>query len=115
MIFGPFYIQYMKSFSKAYIKATTQEKISAIAVPGNNTDFAVVHVPRTWNGKRCWVMTQDCYDNMRGKQNLTQPFFKLKLEYTKYTSQSLQLGTSLLPRLFHPMLMNIELLFAVLS
>ena len=72
MIFGLFYVQYMKkSFSKAYIKATTQEKISAIAVPGNNTDFAVVHVPRTWNGKRCWVMTQDCYDNMRGKQNLT--------------------------------------------
>jgi hypothetical protein len=57
-----------KSFSKAWSKAVEQEKISVIAVPsGNDTDFALIHVPRSWNGKRCWVMTQEHYDSIRHK------------------------------------------------
>jgi hypothetical protein len=42
------------------------KKVSAIAVPSeNDTHYAVVHLPRTFIGKRCWVMTQEYYDSIR--------------------------------------------------
>jgi hypothetical protein len=42
--------------------------ISAITVPGNDTHLAVVHVPRSWNGKRWWVMTGEYYTKLKGGQ-----------------------------------------------
>ena len=41
-------------------------KLSAIAVPGDN-NYAIVHLPRSMTGKRCWVLNQAAYDDLRNK------------------------------------------------
>ena len=56
-----------KGFSKQFIKASVQEKVSIIAIPGDN-NFAVVHVPRSWAGKRIFAMTSEYYNELKGKQ-----------------------------------------------
>ena len=56
-------------FSRAFIKATAQDKISAIAVPFENESHVIT--PKSWNGKRLWVMTQDCYEELKGRRNST--------------------------------------------
>jgi len=54
-------------FSRAFIKATAQDKISAIAVPFENESHVIT--PRSWNGKRIWCLTQAAFDDLRGKRN----------------------------------------------
>jgi len=57
-----------KSFTKSWAKAAEQQKITAIAVPGNDANFAVVHVPRIWAGLRIWCMTSEYYNELKGRQ-----------------------------------------------
>jgi len=59
-----------KSFSKAWIKAAQLDKITAIAVPSeNDANSAVIHLPRSFMNKRVWVLTQECYEDLRGRRN----------------------------------------------
>jgi hypothetical protein len=44
-------------FSKAFVRASEQHKITAIAVPFENESHVIT--PRSWNGMRLWVMTQE--------------------------------------------------------
>jgi hypothetical protein len=55
-----------KSFTKAWNKAAEQHKITAIAVPFKNESHVIT--PRSWNGKRCWVMTQEYYEELKGRR-----------------------------------------------
>ena len=43
--------------AKTKVKVEELQKISAIAVPGDN-GLAIVHVPRSPSGKRCWILNQ---------------------------------------------------------
>jgi hypothetical protein len=56
-----------KNFTKSYLKATELQKTSAIAVPGNDKDFGIVNVPRSFIGKRCWVLTQEAYESLKNR------------------------------------------------
>jgi hypothetical protein len=57
----------MKNSAK-WIKAAEQQKITGIAVPGD-TNFAILHLPRSWTGKRIFVMTQEYYEELKGRRN----------------------------------------------
>jgi len=51
----------------AWTKAAEQQKITALAIPfGNNTH---VITPRSWAGRRLWVMTQEYYEELKGRRN----------------------------------------------
>jgi len=57
-----------KSFSKAWTKAAQLDKITAIAVPSeNDINSAVIHLPRSFVGKRCWVLSQEAYSDLKEK------------------------------------------------
>ena len=52
---------------RAKTKTDALQKISAIAVPGDN-GLAIVHVPRSWiNNRRIWCMTQEHYEQLKGR------------------------------------------------
>ncbi|HYA84129.1 MAG TPA: hypothetical protein VEH06_11875 [Candidatus Bathyarchaeia archaeon] len=57
-----------KGFTKSYMKATELQKISAIAVPSNDTHSAIVHVPCSWSGLKVFAMTSEFYNQLRGKK-----------------------------------------------
>ncbi|HXX98790.1 MAG TPA: hypothetical protein VEL11_16965 [Candidatus Bathyarchaeia archaeon] len=50
------------------MKATELQKISAIAVPSNDTHSAIVHVPRSWSGLRVFAMTSEFYNQLRDRK-----------------------------------------------
>jgi len=65
--FYPYISRMRKNFTKAWTKAAEQHKITAIAVPfGNDTH---VITPRKWAGMRLWVMTQEYYEELKGRRN----------------------------------------------
>ena len=45
------------------------QKVSVIAVKGNDGNYAIAHLPRTFMNKRVWVLTQECYEDLRGKRS----------------------------------------------
>jgi hypothetical protein len=55
------------TWSKAALKASEQSKITAIAVPFENESHVIT--PKSWNGLRLWVMTQQEYENLKGRHN----------------------------------------------
>ena len=57
-----FYVYGVRMRAKSKVKNGLQ-KISVIAVPGNDTHPG----PCAWNGKRLWVMTSEYYNELRGK------------------------------------------------
>jgi len=67
MIFVFFLWNYMRNSAK-WIKAAEQQKITGIAVPGD-TNFAILHLPRSWTGKRIFAMTQEYYEELKGIRN----------------------------------------------
>jgi hypothetical protein len=61
-----------KNVSKAWIKAAQLEKTTAIAIPSeDDANFAIIHVPRSWAGKRIFAMTSECYQELKGRRNPT--------------------------------------------
>jgi|GEM_PF-4830802 len=53
--------------AKTKVKFEELQKISAIAVPGDN-GLAIVHVPPSLSGKRCWILNQAAYDDLTNKK-----------------------------------------------
>jgi hypothetical protein len=51
-------------FSRSYLRACEQDKTSGIAIPGDN-GFAVLHVPKSWAGKRVFAMTSEYFNALK--------------------------------------------------
>ena len=50
------------------------EKIGGNRVPTpstNDSNYSIIHLPRSFTNRRVWVMTQECYDDLRQKRNKT--------------------------------------------
>ena len=51
--------------SAKWIKAAEQQKITGVAVPGD-TNFTILHLPRSRTGERIFAMTQEYYEELKG-------------------------------------------------
>ena len=104
------YINMKKSFSKQYIKASETNKMTAIAIPGNDPNFAILHVHKSWTGKRLWVMTQEYYDNLRkrtewGNRNSYRRYLRWTPTYVYIGNKSLWMQSHRRTMCWHAMYM----------
>jgi hypothetical protein len=58
-----------KSFSKARTKAAQLDEMTMIAVVSeNDANSVVIHLPRSFINKRVWIITQECYEELKNRR-----------------------------------------------